>query len=477
MDLPDTSPGNDTITIMKSMNTTRVALLSAALLLLGSGLPALAQLGIEQPPHPPPPGERGSPNITVLSHIPLGAAGSVSDIEIEQEMDRPYAYVARRVDEIGFDIIDLSNPEQARVIHRWRIEDQELHVGGAMDGRYFGWEGRIYYVQSVQLRQSGPNSDVGAIVFDVTDLPESFHEVGRIRQSETPGGFHNIFMYEHSGGKPLLFATSGQHAKVFDMARFVDRDQSEMEDVLRDENRELVGMVPVAQSENMWSRGYHDFMVQYHAESGQDRFYGGGGSGFYVYDVTDPGSPNLLTKILDVPGVSWGHTFTPTPDGNFAVGETEFQYQPLRIFDLRPGLSGEVDKIDHAVGYWQADWRALAHNHEMRWPYVFVSGYETGLGVFNMADPANPYTVAYYDTYNGVHNDRQAALERLGSPYTWNVYDGAWGVDVRNADGLIVISDMTTGFWAFRMDGFNGWNGEDWGMPNESSAQRKFLDD
>ena len=42
---------------------------------------------------------------------------------------------------------------------------------------------------------------------------------------------------------------------------------------------------------------------------------------------------------------------------------------------------------------------------------------------------------------------------------------------MRNADGLIVISDMTTGFWAFKMDGFDGWNGHQWGMPNISSAQ------
>jgi hypothetical protein len=34
-----------------------------------------------------------------------------------------------------------------------------------------------------------------------------------------------------------------------------------------------------------------------------------------------------------------------------------------------------------------------------------------------------------------------------------------------------VISDITTGFWALHMDGFDGWNGHDWGMPNISTAQ------
>jgi len=436
-------------------------------------MPVMAQMGIEQPPHPPPPGQRGSANIKVMSHIPLGAAGTISDIEIEQEMSRPYAYVARRNGPIGFDVIDLSDPDNAKVIRRWRIENEELHTGGAMDGRYFKHDGRYYYVQSMQLRQSGPNSDVGAVVFDVTDLPETMTEVGRVRQSDAPGGFHNIFMYNHSSGKPLLFATSAGYAKVFDMARFVDGDQTEMDPVLRDDNRELVARIPVHETEGMWSRGYHDFMVQYHPESGQDRFYGGGGSGYYVYNVTNLNSPEVLATMVGVPGVAWGHTFTPTPDGNFAIGETEFQYQPLRIFDLRPALDGTLpDKnIDHAVGAWHADWKSIAHNHEVRWPYVFVSGYQTGLGVFNMVDPENPYTVAYYDTFNGIHNDRGAAMERMGSPYTWQVYDGAWGVDVRNADGLVVVSDMTTGFWAFKMEGFDRWNGEDWGMPNVSSAQ------
>jgi hypothetical protein len=49
--------------------------------------------------------------------------------------------------------------------------------------------------------------------------------------------------------------------------------------------------------------------------------------------------------------------------------------------------------------------------------------------------------------------------------------NGVWGVDVRNADGLIVVSDYKSGFWAFRMDGFTGWDGRQWGMPNISSAQ------
>ncbi len=439
------------------------------LLLFGLVPGLISAQGLSHPSHPPPPGERGSENATVVAHLPLGIPGSVSDVEVEQDSERPFAYVGRRLHEKGFDIIHLDESGGAHVIHRWRIENEDLHQGGAMDGRYFKHEGRYYYMQSVQFRQGGPNSDVGAIIFDVTGLPESFHEVGRIRQSQTPGGFHNTFTYKHSSGAPLLFATSGAYAKVFDLDLFLKGNQSEMDDALDNEDFALVGRVPLPETGNMWSRGYHDFYVGYHPASGQDRFYGGGGSGYYVYDVSDLTAPELLVTILGVPGVSWGHTFTPSPDGRYAVGETEFQYQPLRFFDMKPALEGETKNIDHAIGAWHADWKSLAHNHEVRWPYLFVAGYETGLSVVNMEDPSAPYTVAYYDTYNGRHNDRSESV--MGSPYTWNVYNGAWGVDVRNRDGLIVVSDMSTGFWAFRMDGFGGWDGRDFGMPNISSAQ------
>jgi len=158
--------------------------------------------------------------------------------------------------------------------------------------------------------------------------------------------------------------------------------------------------------------------------------------------------------------VSYGHTFTPSPDGRYVIAETEYQYAPLRIFDLQPALDGDVQNIRSPISAFTANWKHLVHNHEVRWPYVFVSGYLDGLQIFNLQDPENPVTVGYYDTYLGPPNTQRSAM-----------FNGAFGVDVRNEDGLILISDMSTGFWTFRMDGFQGWNGEHWGVPNISSAQ------
>ena len=399
-----------------------------------------------------------SDNLEVLTHVPLGAPLSVTDVVVEQDMDRPYAYVGRMQAEKGFDIIDLSDPDNAEVLYRWRVENEELHQGlGGMDPKYFKYKDRYYVVQSLQFGQGGPNFDAGAVVVDVTGLPDTdkIETVGYVRLPEHPGGFHNIFMYKHSDGRPLLFATtSGANAHVFDLGKFVDGE----EDI-------LAGKVPVPELPTgpKGSPGfYHDFYVGYHPDTQQDRFYGGGTGGYFVYDVTDLSNPDLLVTISNIPSVPWGHTFTPSPDGRYVVGETEYMHQPLRIFDLKPALDGETSNISNPISTWNFNWENLVHNHEVRWPYLFVSGYEDGLIVVDLLDPSEPTTIAYYDTFLGGH---QTGMCRA------NVCNGAFGVDVRNEDGLIVVSDMGTGFWAFRLDEFEGWNGRGWGMPNISSAQ------
>src|SRR5689334_15106171 len=82
-----------------------------------------------------PAGQYYSPNVKLVSHVPLGAENTVMVIEIEQELSRPYVYVTRsnygRVTPppIGFDIINLKDPSKARVLMRWRIDRPEVHAG------------------------------------------------------------------------------------------------------------------------------------------------------------------------------------------------------------------------------------------------------------------------------------------------------------------------------------------------------------
>jgi hypothetical protein len=297
---------------------------------------------------------------------------------------------------------------------------------------------------------------LGAVILDVTGLPDptTVSEVARIETPDLPGGFHNIFIYKHSNDRVYLFTTaSAPGALIYDLGMIVDGDLE----------NSRVGMVPIPESPmgSGSGRGYHDFYVGYHPDTGEDRFYGGGTGGYYIYDVSSLESPELRITLTGVSGVNYGHTFTPSPDGRYVIAETEYQYAPLRIFDLQPALDGEVQNIRSPISAFTGNWKNLVHNHEVRWPYVFVSGYLDGLQIFNLQNPEDPTTAGFYDTYIGPPNPVRAAM-----------FNGAFGVDVRNADGLIVVSDMSTGLWTFRMEGFQGWNGEHWGVPDISSAQK-----
>ena len=50
-------------------------------------------------------------------------------------------------------------------------------------------------------------------------------------------------------------------------------------------------------------------------------------------------APTQMFTITGL-GIDIAHTFTPSPDGRYAVTETEYQYTPLRIWDLGPGQRG-----------------------------------------------------------------------------------------------------------------------------------------
>lgn len=455
------------INITKERQNTVVELTRSGAVLLAALILPLAGPAEVVAQHPA--GENHSDNVNLVAHLPLGAPSSVSDIVIEQDTARPYAYVSRMryrgQGAMGFDLIGLEDPSEPEVLYEWRIENASLHAGnGGMDGDFFRLDGRTYYVQAVQFARGGPDHDLGAVVFDVTSLPDTsgIEEVGRIRTPEIPGGFHNVFAYKHSSGRALLFTTlesavsDDQGANVYDMRQFLDGAEDDG----------LVGTVPLPRPRGA-PRGYHDMYVACHPASGEDRFYGGGPEvtyqgGNFIYDVSDPSSPELLAVQRAQPGQqAGGHTFVPGPRGRYVLSEmNSLAHAPVRIYDMQPALDGEVEQVQQPIAAWTADWRKSAHNFEVRWPYVFISNYTQGLQILDVRHPRRPEHVGFWDTYD------------YETPYSGgSTARGLFGVDVRDADGLIVGSDMHSGFWAWRLRGFEGWDGADWGVPDISSAQ------
>lgn len=408
----------------------------------------------------------GTPNVHLLSHVVTHpGAWKLSDVEMEQDPGRPYVYACGFTN-FDVQIYDVKDPAHPKKIYQWTIEHPELHRGiGAMDGKYFKIGNRYYYAQSYQFMQGSPDADLGAVIFDVTGLPDpsTVKVVARIRYPQAPGGFHNTFAYKHSDGRVIYFATvNAPYALEYDLGKIVAGT---------DPSAAIVGQVPnPTPFKQIGSGSYHDFYVGYDPATHQDKFYGAGLGGYSVWDVSHPESPKQLFTITGL-GLDIAHTFTPSPDAKYAVTETEYEYTPLRIWDLTAAQEGKTQNLDVPIAGWAADWRDLSHNHEVRWPYVFVSAYEDGLQIFDLKDPHNPKTDGYYFTCHCTHMHGFGGTPDNGWESTISVEQGAFGVDVRNYDGLIALSDMRSGLWLFKMDGFTGWNGHNVGMPNISSVQ------
>src|SRR6267143_629111 len=109
------------------------------------------------------PGTQGSRNIKVVSHIPLGRMFTMTDVDIEQELSRPYAYVSRMhgtTNSAGFNIISLKDPSKAQMIYYWNINNPELHKGmGGMAPNYLKSKGRYYFAQTFQWAAGSPDAD------------------------------------------------------------------------------------------------------------------------------------------------------------------------------------------------------------------------------------------------------------------------------------------------------------------------------
>jgi len=118
--------------------------------------------------------------------------------------------------------------------------------------------------------------------------------------------------------------------------------------------------------------------------------------------------------------------------GRYGVVETEYQYAPLRIFDFKPGLDGTVKTS--AAG-WRLD--TAMEQHAAQPPDPLAVCLRVGLRRrppgLQHDGPTNPYTVA--TTTPAIARTRRARPARA-CPAAKN---GTWGVDIRNADGLVVV--------------------------------------
>jgi hypothetical protein len=169
--------------------------------------------------------------------------------------------------------------------------------------------------------------------------------------------------------------------------------------------------------------GIHDVTVI------RGRLYGAwinGLAGVSLSDVSNPAQPRELAKIRYPQAGT--HNAWPTEDEKFILttDEVNSTRHNLKIWDAR--APSQLNQIaEFGVGISPV---STIHNVYVRGRYAYISYYCEGVRIVDIADPANPQPVAFYD-FNG-----SASCSQWNS--NWGVYPFA---------NLIYASDMQQGLY------------------------------
>jgi choice-of-anchor B domain-containing protein len=144
-------------------------------------------------------------------------------------------------------------------------------------------------------------------------------------------------------------------------------------------------------------------------------------------DVADPAKPRALAKVRYPQAGT--HSAWPTEDEQYILSTDEVNgtRHNLKIWDARtPGQLTQVAEFTPPG----AAVNSTIHNIYVRGRYAYMSYYCVGVHIVDIADPARPQEVAFYDL-----NDNAPC----------SGYDSNWGVDPFS--NLIYASDMQHGLY------------------------------
>jgi choice-of-anchor B domain-containing protein len=152
-----------------------------------------------------------------------------------------------------------------------------------------------------------------------------------------------------------------------------------------------------------------------------------------IYDVSNPASPVKLKQFDTGPRT---HTVWPTDDGKTIIVAQERSNGDLRIYDVSminqandpdtPALLKTLNRTSLSLNSY------TPHHPFLKGNLLFMAWYESGLQVFNIADPANPVRVGAFDTYAPNYSDS-------------NPEHGDWGVYAMLGLDRVLLGDRDRG--------------------------------
>jgi choice-of-anchor B domain-containing protein len=178
----------------------------------------------------------------------------------------------------------------------------------------------------------------------------------------------------------------------------------------------------------------HDFVVQdgkiYMAELYQ--------SNFAIYDISNVttstlGEDKLILRHHYQNGFT--HNLWPTPDGKYLVTTDEHnQFDHVQWWDI-----SDVNNVRN-IAKIQEGGPSIVHNAFIKNDFIYMSYYDRGLIIYDIADKNLPVKIGEYDTY------------AQGQNHSNGQFQGAWGTYPYLDSNIVAVSDVTNGLFLLEFD-------------------------
>ena len=176
----------------------------------------------------------------------------------------------------------------------------------------------------------------------------------------------------------------------------------------------------------------HDIYVQNNIA-----YASSGYSGTFVYDFSNL---NNITSVMgnENPTSTYHHSSWKNPNAPYIYSAHELpDGYPMVVYKIVNGnLILQNTFIESLIT--NATVGARPHNPYVHENKLFISYYHDGLQIFDLSNPEKPKKCAYYDTYPSNSN--------------YSGFQGNWGVYPFLRSGSILVSDISSGLYVFKLD-------------------------
>ena len=374
-------------------------------------------------------------NVDLLAHISdRTATARGADIWgfIDLNTHREYAIMGYSRGTAVYDVSDPENPREVGFVDGQATTWRDIKVyqfWNAGEGR---WNAYAYV--------TADNASDGLFILDLTELP---HRVSRVAYASDFAAAHNVYVSRTdfstglslTGESPVLILAGSNRddgrfrAYSLDDPRspsFIARpgtpagqpggDRLYMHDaasmLVTDSRKDT-------QCVNASTSAYCDVLFDFN-ESTLD-----------IWDITIPADPVRLSRT-PYGNAGYSHSGWWSEDRQYVFLQDELDERDNGLVTTLRAFSISDLRSPTLAGTWTGPTTAIDHNGFVRGNRYYMSNYARGLTILDITNPASPTQVGRFDSY--------PTSDGVGFP-------GAWGTYPYLPSGIVLISDIDSGFY------------------------------